>query len=74
MRGRHDLLLTSLGEQHPDPVRPSLARRRTQDIGTIAAEASCIGPTPECGRFTSKLMGGWWRRRERWRTRNISHD
>jgi hypothetical protein len=39
VRGRHAPLLGHLGEQHPDQVWPSLARMRTQDIGTVAAEA-----------------------------------
>ena len=33
------LLLGHLGQQHPDQGRPYLNRMRTEDIGTVAAEA-----------------------------------
>jgi len=31
--------LGHLSQQHPDQVRPYLARMRTEDIATVAAEA-----------------------------------
>ncbi len=33
------MLLGHLGQQHPDQVGPYLARMRTEDIATVAAEA-----------------------------------
>ncbi len=33
------MLLYHLGQQHPDQVGPYLDRMRTEDIGTVAAEA-----------------------------------
>jgi hypothetical protein len=36
------MLLAHLGQQHPDQVGPYLARMRTEDIDTVAAEAFAV--------------------------------